>query len=107
PPSPHLINGTLHLQTAVPPQYTPSHVPPPQILNGGPPPRTSDHTFPHAPAHHMPSFAASHGSPPSGRDRPTTPREPASAAANGTRTAGEGRTPGGASASPSLRNLLS
>ena len=52
-------------------------------------------------------FSAPHVSPPLLHNRPSTPRDPIqNSNMNGTRAPSEVRTPGGASASPSLRNLL-
>jgi hypothetical protein len=52
-------------------------------------------------------FGAPHRSPPLSHNRPSTPRDQVQGSSmNGARAPSEGRTPGGASASPSLRNLL-
>ncbi|PQE20132.1 hypothetical protein CJF30_00001455 [Rutstroemia sp. NJR-2017a BBW] len=97
PPPPHLPNGTYVSYAATRP--SPQH-----LTNGGPPPRAPEHPFPpsSAPMHHRP-YGPPHGSPPAARE---PLRENGPPQSNGVRP-NDGRVNGGASASPSLRNLLS
>ncbi|KAJ9142145.1 E3 ubiquitin-protein ligase SNT2 [Pleurostoma richardsiae] len=107
PPSPRRMSG--------PPPPLPSggpymhayhqsaHHSPIHLTNGGPPPRASDHGFSHVLNPQRSPFAAPHGSPPLMRDSITLARE----ASNAPPRAPESRPASGASASPSLRNLLS
>ena len=66
------------------------------------------HIPPPPPLHHLPSIGSLRQSPPMAREPPSTPRSSAAALSNGgLRPDSEVRPAGGASASPSLRNLLS
>lgn len=105
PPSPHhsIGSSTLHMQNG---NYASSYVstrPTPQHLtNGGPPPRAPEHPLSNAPMHPISSFGPPQGSPPMHRD--PQGREHAQPSNN---QRNDSRVNGGASASPSLRNLLS
>jgi hypothetical protein len=116
PPSPRRLSGPPPLST--PPTYLhsyhhpppPSHHPPPPhgVMNGGPPPRGLD-PFSQGLLPQRTPFSAPHGSPPVSRDgirsreQPNPPpgQNPSLPRPN------ESRPASGASASPSLRNLLS
>jgi len=109
PHSPHrsMSSSGIHGQNST---YNTYNRPSPQHLtNGGPPPRAPEHPFAQNYQHMRPH--SSHGSP-HGSGSPPLPREPhlqgrdVSNAQNGARPQ-DGRINGGASASPSLRNLLS
>lgn len=111
PPSPHHnMSPSMHMQNGTYASYSSSARQPPQHLtNGGPPPRAPEHPFSNsnAPVHHRQSFSQPQISPPLHRDHarennfqpppppPSNVRQP------------DGQVNGGASASPSLRNLLS
>lgn len=108
PPSPHrgmsssvvqMQNGTYNTYSRPPPQH---------LTNGGPPPRAPEHPFPQNTNHMHPhaSFGQSHGSPPMPREPHPHARDLGNPQNNGSRPH-DGRVNGGASASPSLRNLLS
>ncbi|KAM0218760.1 hypothetical protein ACHAQI_001079 [Fusarium lateritium] len=97
PPSPRRINGP-----APPSRYAhpyqphghhahPAHLPPPGMTNGAPPPPRND-GFPHELHPQRPPYSVSQTSPPSSRNGLPPPQT---------------RPASGASASPSLRNLLS
>lgn len=104
PPSPHLLNGPppLHMQNGTYGSYVPNRAPPHLLTNGGPPPRAPEHSFSqsNAPMHPRP-YIPSHVSPPLNRQPNCPPPQ-----LNGVRP-NDNRVNGGASASPSLRNLLS
>ncbi|KAL2064982.1 hypothetical protein VTL71DRAFT_4122 [Oculimacula yallundae] len=112
PQSPHRSMGSpsLHMQNGTYASYASTRPPPPpqHLTNGGPPPRAPEHPFPHshAPMHPHPSYGAPLGSPTMIRDSHGQIRDTMNAP-NGTPRPGDGRVNGGASASPSLRNLLS
>lgn len=112
PPSPRHTVGSpaLHmqnLQNGSYPSYASTRPSPQHLTNGGPPPRAPEHPFSqnNPPVHSRGSFGPPQGSPPIHRDAHlqgsvTNPQ------ANSSRS-NDGRVNGGASASPSLRNLLS
>ncbi|KAH8815068.1 hypothetical protein F5884DRAFT_163041 [Xylogone sp. PMI_703] len=100
-PSMHMANGGY----APYPSARPSNQP---LTNGVPQPRSTEHTFGqlNAPVHSRPAYGPPHGSPPMLRD--ALPQQPRDAIAQPSTTRPtDGRVNGGASASPSLRNLLS
>ncbi|ESZ99533.1 hypothetical protein SBOR_0098 [Sclerotinia borealis F-4128] len=103
PPSPHRLAGPppMHMQNGGYGSYV-STRPPQHLTNGGPPPRALEHPFPQssAPMHPRP-YGPPHGSPPLNRLPNGPPHQ-----LNGVRP-NDNRVNGGASASPSLRNLLS
>ena len=95
--APHVTNG---IPSPHPP-YPPSMMP-----NGHPAPRAAENPFtgpPPVASHPIPALSSGLGSPHMVRDRPSTPME----AGGGARPESAGRVVNGASASPSLRNLLS
>ena len=104
PPRSPMGSTSMHMPNGNYPPFTSPHLPPHHLTNGGPPPRPNDHTYNHNHVHQRPSYLAQ--SPPmlnnhlqareNGNTHPTT---------NGHQE--NGRVNGGASASPSLRNLLS
>ncbi|KAH9219077.1 hypothetical protein DL95DRAFT_521057 [Leptodontidium sp. 2 PMI_412] len=110
PPSPHRSMGSpaLHMQNGTFASYASTRPPPQHLTNGGPPPRAPEHPFSHshAPMHPHPSYGPPHGSPPMLRDTHGQVRETMNPP-NGNSRPNDGRVNGGASASPSLRNLLS
>lgn len=93
----HATNGVLSPR----PPHPPSH-----MSNGQPGHRTAENPFigpPQAASHSFPPLTSGHGSPHTVRDRPSTPMEAGGVA----RAESAGRVVNGASASPSVRNLLS
>ncbi|KFY79588.1 hypothetical protein V499_01433 [Pseudogymnoascus sp. VKM F-103] len=104
PSSPHKSAAGIHpIQHGVYAPYAPS--PPQHLTNGGPPPRALEISFPHGT--HSPyrqAFGGPHESPQARRDGPQISREPINHNGN---NAPSRRVNGGASASPSLQNLLS
>ncbi|RKL03076.1 hypothetical protein BFJ68_g11691 [Fusarium oxysporum] len=103
PPSPRRLNGPAppprythpyqtHGHNAPPPPPPASHLPPPTLTNGAPPPPPRHDGFSHELHPQRPTYPAPHGSPPGPRNGPQPPSS---------------RPASGASASPSLRNLLS
>ncbi|RDW85014.1 hypothetical protein BP6252_02604 [Coleophoma cylindrospora] len=109
PPSPHrgMVSTAIHLQNGGFPAYASTRPGYQHLTNGGPPPRAPEHPFaqPTAPMHPRPPYAPSHGSPPIHRETHGQIRD-LNHPANGVRPH-DNRVNGGASASPSLRNLLS
>jgi hypothetical protein len=109
PPSPHRgMSGTHQIQNGAFGSYVTTRPPPPQRLtNGGPPLRAPENPFASSghSGHQHSSFGASHASPPPPRETLPVNREPI-VQGQGSRPA-DGRVNGGASASPSLQNLLS
>lgn len=106
PPSPHrsLGSSALHLQNGTYGSYASTRLTPQHLTNGGPPPRAPEHPFSSAPMPSRSPFGPPQGSPPMHHDTHPQMRDtPQSANAR----QNEGRINGGASASPSLRNLLS
>lgn len=111
PPSPHRSLGpsTNHMQNGT---YTSSYsstCPPPQHLtNGGPPPRAPEQPFSHSMAtmHSRPPYVPPQTSPPMLHGSQPQPHDNSIPQPPTIRQA-DGRVNGGASASPSLRNLLS
>jgi hypothetical protein len=108
PPSPHRAMGSapLHMSNGVYTSYATTRPPPQHLTNGGPAPRAPEHPFqqPNSVMHSRQSFGPPHGSPPVPRD--AYPPRPDPNPQNNMRP-NDGRVNGGASASPSLRNLLS
>jgi hypothetical protein len=109
PPSPRRGIGStpLHMSNGVYTSYATTRPPPQHLTNGGPPPRAPEHPFQqqNAAIHSRPSFGPPHGSPPMPRDTYPQGRELNNSQNN--MRPNDGRVNGGASASPSLRNLLS
>ena len=109
PPSPHrgLGNAPLHMSNGVYTSYATTRPPPQHLTNGGPPPRAPEHPFPQSNTvmHPRQPFGPPHGSPPIPRD--TYPPRPDPNIPQNNMRPNDGRVNGGASASPSLRNLLS
>ncbi|TVY48953.1 Lid2 complex component [Lachnellula occidentalis] len=106
PPSPHRSMGssTLHMQNGTYASYASTRPTPQHLTNGGPPPRAPEHPFSNAPMRPRSSIGPPQGSPPMHHEAHPPSREPpqpSNARQN------DGRVNGGASASPSLRNLLS
>ncbi|KAH6666728.1 hypothetical protein B0J14DRAFT_678071 [Halenospora varia] len=110
PPSPHrsMGNPPHHISNGnYPPSYASTRPTPQHLTNGGPPPRAPEHPFSHSNGsmHSRSPFVGQHNSPPmhsvhahpQSRESvpPPAQRQP------------DNRVNGGASASPSLRNLLS
>lgn len=120
PPSPHqpMRSPAMHMN-AVYPSYTSTRPPPQHLTNGGPPPRASEHPFlpNHGPSmHHRQSsehFRQPYGSQQASPSMHQSPHQISRDAThphnNGARPTEnrDNRVNGGASASPSLRNLLS
>lgn len=113
PPSPRRHSQSspgLHVQSTQNGAYTSyaSTRPPPQHLtNGGPPPRAPEHPFSQGSMHmHRGSFGHVQGNPSILHDNHAQSRDQNGVQSNGARHS-DGRVNGGASASPSLRNLLS
>ncbi|KAK6587193.1 hypothetical protein PZA11_000483 [Diplocarpon coronariae] len=108
PQSPHHKMGSpaLHMQNGHHASHASSGPPPQHLTNGGPPPRAPEHPFSqhHAPVH--PHYGPSHASPPVHFDPHSQGRDTINPQNNNGRS-NDGRVNGGASASPSLRNLLS
>jgi hypothetical protein len=112
PPSPHraIGNSAIHLQNGTYGSYVSTRPSPQHLTNGGPPPRAPEHPFSHPSSsiHPRTSFAPTQGSPPVLRDSRPPSRDIGSSHVTGTGPRStDGRVNGGASASPSLRNLLS
>jgi hypothetical protein len=109
PHSPHrsLGSSTLHMQNGTYPLYASTRPSPQHLTNGGPPPRAPEHPFSQSNGHMhpRPSFGPPQGSPPLIRD--TSRGRDANNSQNNSMRPNDGRVNGGASASPSLRNLLS
>ncbi|PNY29345.1 Lid2 complex component snt2 [Tolypocladium capitatum] len=112
PPSPRRLNGPAPPAPYVPPYHGgPTHAAPPprktspSLSNGVPPPRPE--TFSHGLHPQRSPYLGPHGSPPMSRNGPPPPREPPGPAGLMGPRAPESRPASGASASPSLRNLLS
>lgn len=114
PPMSNAFSSSPHHMVAAPPTHMPNGIyasypvvrPPQHLTNGGPAPRAPENPFSnHNVSHHRPPYGVSHGSPPAVRDQGLS-REPQNQQLNGVRP-NDGRVGGGASASPSLRNLLS
>jgi hypothetical protein len=109
PPSPRRGMGSapLHMSNGVYTSYATTRPPPQHLTNGGPPPRAPEHSFqqPSSIMHPRQSYGPPHGSPPMPRD--TYPQRPDPNNPQNNVRPNDGRVNGGASASPSLRNLLS
>jgi hypothetical protein len=107
PPSPHRSMGssTVHMQNGTYVSYASTRPTPQHLTNGvSPPPRAPEHPFSNAPMRPRSSIGPPQGSSPMHREahpqarelpQPNNPRQ------------NDGRVNGGASASPSLQNLLS
>ncbi|KAL3417239.1 phd finger and bah domain protein [Phlyctema vagabunda] len=112
PSSPHRNLGgpTGHLQQNGGgfPSYAATRPGYQHLTNGGPPPRAPEHPFtqPSAPVHSRTSFGSARESPSMHRE-PPVPNRDLNNTHNGNMRPHDGRVNGGASASPSLRNLLS
>jgi len=101
--APHATNGVPLVHPPHPPHpaYQPPHMPNGQSVH-----RTSENPFtgpPQVTSHSIPPLTSGEGSPHMLRDRPSTPMEAGGVA----RSESAGRVVNGASASPSVRNLLS
>jgi len=111
PPSPHRssITSSIHVQNGPYPSYASTRPLPQHLTNGGPPPRAPEQPFSHsnAPPIHSRPYGPPHSSPPMHRETHPQSRDPANTQSNGVRQGDPVRVNGGASASPSLRNLLS
>jgi hypothetical protein len=109
PPSPHRAMGSpaMHMNGSYP-SYASSRPSTHHLTNGGPPPRAPEHPFSQnpPPVHHRPSYGTPQGSPPLLQTSQPPSRDPSHPQNTGNRQ-NDGRVNGGASASPSLRNLLS
>lgn len=110
---PHMTNGypprspaSMHMPNGNYPPYTSPRPGPHHLTNGGPPPRANDHP-PYVPHHHIhrPSYLPAQ-SPPL-LNNPLQSRENGATYQPTNGHQENGRVNGGASASPSLRNLLS
>jgi hypothetical protein len=116
----HMTNGypprSPHRSMAMPtpngsyPPYTSPRPGPPSLTNGGPPPRANDVPFNHNGSHNQmqqrPSYVPAQASPP-GLSNHLQSRENGNTHQGSNGHQENGRVNGGASASPSLRNLLS
>ncbi|KAF8848164.1 hypothetical protein BDZ45DRAFT_295812 [Acephala macrosclerotiorum] len=116
PPSPHhnLGSPALHMQNGSYVSYASTRPQPQHLTNGGPPPRAPEHPFSHnsGPMHPRASYGPPppgppQNSPPTLRDGHLQGRDHNNPQANNNSRPNDGRVNGGASASPSLRNLLS
>jgi hypothetical protein len=111
PSSPRRLNGPVAPAPYVPPHYgvqAPAPPPPPHGMpNGVPVPRSDGYA--HGMHPQRSPYPGSHASPPGSRNGPLPPhpRDPPGPSAPGAPRPPESRPPSGASASPSLRNLLS
>ncbi|KAI0555342.1 hypothetical protein F4679DRAFT_578728 [Xylaria curta] len=112
PPSPPRRGPPAVLNSGssfISPYHPSTHPPPtlPSLTNGGPPPRTSDHSFSQGLLSQRPPFSAPHRSPPVPRDAIAVNHESSvNNSNNAPSRPNDGRPANGASASPSLRNLL-
>ncbi len=113
PPSPRqaMRSPAMHMNGSYP-SYTATRPPPHHLTNGGPPPRATETplTQNHAPhMHRRPSYGRLQGSPPVLHNQHPASRDASHPQNNGARPNDnrDNRVNGGASASPSLRNLLS
>jgi hypothetical protein len=121
-----LSSSGIHIQNSSYPSYSSTMPLPQHLTNGGPPPRAPEHPFHHSDPHS--AFSPPYASPPMRRDSFQDSneqtqaqdrdfyREPSEQSHSQARDIGsqngggrsyDGRVNGGASASPSLRNLLS
>lgn len=105
PPPHHQSQPPAHHQSHPHPHpmshQAPPAPPPYHLMNGGPPPRPAEHFGQGHPPQRSP-FSTPHGSPPGPRENVTLNRDGGSMSQRPPET----RQPSGASASPSLRNLL-
>ncbi|KAI8676924.1 hypothetical protein NCS56_00581400 [Fusarium sp. Ph1] len=114
PPSPRRLNGPAPPSRYVHPYQShghhgpPAHLPPPNMSNGAPPPPPPRNDgFAHGLHPQRTPFSAPHASPPGSRSGLPPPHEPPGSAGSISQRQPESRPMNGASASPSLRNLLS
>ncbi|KAI9166974.1 E3 ubiquitin-protein ligase SNT2 [Paramyrothecium foliicola] len=108
PSSPRRLNGPVPPAPYVPPHYgvQGQGAPPHGLPNGVPPPRPE--AYPHGIHAQRPAYAGPHGSPPGSRNGPPPARDaPMPTGPVAPRASENTRPTSGASASPSLRNLLS
>lgn len=108
PASPHRgISGTHQVPNGAYVSYASTRPPPQHLTNGGPPLRAPENPFSQGShsVHQHSSFSTSHTSPPLPRETLPVNRDPMNQG-QGPRPS-DGRVNGGASASPSLHNLLS
>lgn len=110
-PPPGMPNGgpfmppSYHQGHPPPHPHQASHAPPPpthHLTNGGPPPRPAEHPFAQVLHPQRSPFSTPQGSPPMSRESVLVGRD----SGNPPPRPMENRQPSGASASPSLRNLL-
>ncbi|PBP22403.1 BAH domain-containing protein [Diplocarpon rosae] len=108
PPSPHHKMGSsaVHMQNGHHAPYASTRPAPQHLTNGGPPPRAPEHPFSHHHAPIHPHYGQPHAIPPAHFDPHSQGRDVLNQQHNNSRP-NDGRVNGGASASPSLRNLLS
>ncbi|KAI0482822.1 hypothetical protein GGR56DRAFT_208991 [Xylariaceae sp. FL0804] len=108
PSSPRRGSASMHGSAApyLPAYHHSTHHPLSNLTNGGPPPRASEHSFSQGLLSQRSPFTTPHGSPPISREGVSMSRE-ASLNINPPPRPSDGRPASGASASPSLRNLLS
>jgi hypothetical protein len=109
PPSPRRVGSSAHhMQNGTYASYASTRPSPQHLTNGGPPPRAPEHPFiqNNSPIQQRSSFGQSQGSPPTFRD-PHSQNRDVGNPPNNTSRPNDGRVNGGASESPSLRNLLS
>jgi hypothetical protein len=108
PRSPHMNPG-MHMSNGNYPSYTSPRPGPHHLTNGGPPPRANDplynHNSPHSHIHQRPSYLPAQSPPLLNNHLQSRENGNAHQTSNGHQE--NGRVNGGASASPSLRNLLS
>ena len=109
PLSPHrgMSSSTHHMQNGAYASYASTRPAPQQLTNGSPPPRASEHPFSQNNMNPRSSYGPPQGSPPILRESQPPGREISSLQNNNGVRSNDGRVNGGASASPSLRNLLS
>jgi hypothetical protein len=98
---PSVQPGSAPFMSSYPPHHSLQN-----LTNGGPPPRAAEHSFSQGMLPQRSPFSTPHGSPPVSRDGIPMSREP-SLSNNAPPRPNDGRPTSGASASPSLRNLLS
>jgi len=113
PSSPHRTMSGIHpmQQHSSFVSYASTRPPPPppqHLINGGPPPRAPENPFSHGShSSFRPTFGVSHSNPPVHRDGFQVGRESGNHSNGSIGRAADHRVNGGASASPSLQNLLS
>jgi hypothetical protein len=109
PLSPHrgIASSTPHMQNGAYASYASTRPAPQHLTNGGPPPRAPEHPFSQSNMNPRSSFGPPQGSPPVLRESHPPGRDVSGLQSNNGVRPNDGRVNGGASASPSLRNLLS